>query len=126
MAIAGIGGCEIARDRGQEAIAPEFVLTYAENQPEDYPTTLGAYRFAQLVNERTGGKVEIQINAGGVLGEEQSTVAQMKFGGIDFARVSISSLSDVIPKLNVLQMPYLYTGRSICGVFWKALWGRIF
>lgn len=122
MAIAGIGGCEIARDRGQEAIAPEFVLTYAENQPEDYPTTLGAYRFAQLVNERTGGKVEIQINAGGVLGEEQSTVAQMKFGGIDFARVSISSLSDVIPKLNVLQMPYLYTGAEH---MWRVLEGPV-
>lgn len=60
---------------------PEFVLTYAENQPEDYPTTQGAYRFAALVYERTGGKVEIQVSAGGILGEEQSTIEQMHHGG---------------------------------------------
>ena len=28
--------------------APEFVLSYAENQTEDYPTTLGAKKFAEL------------------------------------------------------------------------------
>ena len=28
---------------------PEYVFSYAENQTEDYPTTLGAMRFAQLV-----------------------------------------------------------------------------
>ena len=28
-----------------------LVLTYAENQAEDYPTTQGAYKFAELVYE---------------------------------------------------------------------------
>ncbi len=101
---------------------PEFVLTYAENQPEDYPTTQGAYRFAALVYERTGGKVEIQVSAGGILGEEQSTIEQMQFGGIDFARVSLSSVSDFIPKMNVLQMPYLYTDAEH---MWQVLEGDI-
>ena len=54
------------REKAQ-ANVPEFVLTYAENQAEDYPTTQGAYKFAELVYERTGGKIEIQVNAGGVL-----------------------------------------------------------
>lgn len=120
--MAGLGGCMVLGSRRQKNVVPEFVLTYAENQPEDYPTTQGAYRFAQLVYERTEGKVEIQINAGGVLGEEQSTIAQMRFGGIDFARVSLSSLSDFTPKLNVLQMPYLYTGPEH---MWQILEGDV-
>ena len=33
---------------------PEYVFFYAENQTADYPTTLGALRFAELVEERTG------------------------------------------------------------------------
>ena len=32
--------------------APEFVLSYAENQTEDYPTTLGAKKFAELVERK--------------------------------------------------------------------------
>ena len=34
-------------------VEPEYVFSYAENQPEDYPTTLGAKYFAELVEERT-------------------------------------------------------------------------
>ena len=87
--------------------APKYVFTYAENQAEDYPTTQGAYRFAELVKERTGGRIEIQINADGILGDERAVVEQMQFGGVDFARVSLSTMGDAIPKLNVLQLPYL-------------------
>ena len=29
----------------------EYVFTYAENHPKDYPTTLGAFEFARLVEE---------------------------------------------------------------------------
>jgi tripartite ATP-independent transporter DctP family solute receptor len=119
---AEMGGCAGPGDGRKDFDVPEFVLTYAENQPEDYPTTQGAYRFAQLVYERTNGRVEIQVSAGGVLGEEQSTIEQMQFGGIDFARVSLSSLSDFIPKMNVLQMPYLYTDADH---MWQVLEGEI-
>ena len=89
---------------GEENV-PEFVLTYAENQAEDYPTTQGAYRFAELVKQRTGGKVEILINAEGILGDERTVIEQLQFGGVDFARVSLSPLSEFVPELNVLQLP---------------------
>ena len=39
----------------EQTVTPDFVLTYADNQPADYPTTQGAERFAALVKERTGG-----------------------------------------------------------------------
>ncbi|MBS5065219.1 MAG: TRAP transporter substrate-binding protein DctP, partial [Hungatella hathewayi] len=105
-----------------DGTAPEYVFTYAENQAEDYPTTQGAYRFAELVKERTGGRIEIQINADGILGDERNVVEQMQFGGVDFARVSLSTMGDAIPKLNVLQLPYLYTGADH---MWKVLEGEI-
>lgn len=106
---------------GKEA-APELVLTYAENQAEDYPTTKGAYKFAELVKERTGGRIEILVYAGGELGDEQAVVEQLKYGGIDFVRASLSSLSEFVPKLNVLQMPYLYKNSEH---MWKVLEGKI-
>lgn len=101
---------------------PEFVLTYAENQPEDYPTTQGAYRFAELVRERTNGRIEIQISPAGELGDEQAVVKQLQFGGIDFVRVSLSILADDFPALNVLQLPYLYRDAAH---MWKVLDGEI-
>lgn len=101
---------------------PEFVLTYAENQPEGYPTVLAAQRFAELVKERTEGMVIIQVKHSGEFGSESEVLDQMAFGGIDFARVSLAELSDEIPKLNVLQLPFLY---SDADHMWRILDGEI-
>lgn len=119
MLLLQTAGCGFGQN--SEKTIPEYVLTYAENQPEDYPTTKGAYYFADLVSERTGGKVEIRVRANGVLGDEQDIVAQIRFGGVDFSRVSLSSI-DGIPRLNVLQLPYLYTDAEH---MWRVLDGDI-
>ena len=119
---AALAACGGKKETAEENDAPEYVLTYAENQAEDYPTTKGAYRFAELVKERTGGKIVVQVNAGAVLGDEQSVVEQMQFGGIDFTRASLSSMGEFLPEINVLQMPYLYTGPDH---MWKVLDGKI-
>ncbi len=79
----------------------------------------GACRFAELVEEKTGGRIKILVKADGVLGDEKTVIEQIQFGGVDFARVSLSPLAEFVPRLNVLQMPYLYTGReNICGRSW--------
>lgn len=101
---------------------PEFVFSYAENQAEDYPTTLGAKRFAELVEERTDGRIRILVQAEGKMGTEMEVIQQMQYGGIDFARVSLSQLATYIPELNVLQMPYLYEDSAH---MWKVLDGDI-
>lgn len=107
---------------GAREDVPEFVLTYAENQPAGYPTVLGAQRFADLVRERTNGEVIIQVKCGGEYGTEAEVLEQMAFGGVDFARVSLAELSDEIPKLNVLQLPFLYEDADH---MWRILDGEI-
>ena len=121
MILGILGACGKAGKETKETV-PEYVFTYAENQAEDYPTTLGAYRFAQLVKERTGGRIEILVKANGELGDEQAVVEQLQYGGIDFVRASLSSLSEFVPKMNVLQMPYLYKNSEH---MWKVLDGEI-
>lgn len=124
--IAGIALVLVAgviwRYRSQHQKEPEFVLSYAENQTKDYPTTLGAQKFADLVEERSGGRIQILVLAEGELGAESDVIAQMQYGGVDFARVSLSQLAEYIPQLNVLQMPYLYENSAH---MWRVLDGTI-
>lgn len=101
---------------------PEFVLLYAENQTENYPTTLGGKKFADLVYERTDGRIKIQIKYGAELGSESSVINQMKYGGVAFARVSVSQLAERIPEMNVLLLPYLYDDSAH---MWRVLEGDI-
>ena len=70
LAGAGLLALQLAGCGGEAQVTPDFVLTYAENQPEDYPTTKGAQCFADLVRQRTGGKVIVQVKAGGEYGTE--------------------------------------------------------
>lgn len=105
-----------------QTTAPEYVFIYAENQATDYPSTQGAYKFAELVKERTNGRIEIHIEPDAILGDEKEIVEQLQFGGIDFTRVSISVMSDSIPILNVLCMPYLYNDSEHK---WAVLDGKI-
>ena len=120
-AVAALTLCGCRQQEPEEA-KPELILRYAENQPEDYPTTQAALVFAGVVADRTDGRVKVAVYSGGELGAEQSVIQQMQFGGIDFARVSLSQLAEYIPALSVLQLPYLYEDAS---QMWRVLDGSI-
>ena len=99
-----------------------MVLRYAENQPQDYPTTQAAYKFAEMVEEKTNGRIKIEVYYGAQLGDEKAVIEQLQFGAIDFTRVSLSPLAEFEKSLNVLQLPYLYTDAT---QMWKVLEGPI-
>ena len=108
------------KDKNTSDVIPEYVFTYADNQTVDYPTVKGAIYFAELVEKRTEGRIKIDINSDAALGDEGSVMEQMKFGGIDIARLSLTLLAEEEPKLNVLQLPYIYRDAEH---MWKVLDG---
>ncbi len=104
-----VGGLMFAAGQTEAASSAEpIVLRLAETHAADYPTTQGDYEFARLVEERTDGRIKIEVYPGSQLGEERAVIEQVQFGAIDFTRVSISPLAAFSPNLNALQMPYLY------------------
>ena len=94
--LAGLGfaALQLAGCAAKLQTTPDYVLTYADNQPAGYPTTQGAQYFADLVQQQTGGKVVIQVKANGEYGSEQQVWEQLAIGGVDFARVSLSVVTD--------------------------------
>lgn len=127
-AAGGLAGSWYAMHREEPVLfsgrktAPEFVFTYADNQPDDYPTTQGAVKFAELVFERTDGRIKINVFSGEKMGDENQIAEQLQYGGVDFARVSVMMLTDIRPKFNVLQLPYVYRDETH---MWKVLDGKI-
>ncbi len=101
--------CGCSQDENiKKAEIPEQVFIYAENQPSAHPASQGAYKFSELVEKRTNGRIQIQVEPNASLGNEDEIIEQLQFGGIDFTRASLASMSDFMPKLNVLYMPFLY------------------
>lgn len=99
-----------------------IVLRLAETHVEDYPTTQANYHFAELVSERSDGRIQIQVFAGAQLGEERAVIEQVQFGAIDLTRVSVSPLAAFSQSLDALQMPYLYRDEDH---MWQVLLGPI-
>lgn len=108
--------------RKKQTGVPEYVFSYAENQTEDYPTTMGGVYFAELVEEKTQGRIRIRVHAESEMGSEAEVIRQMRYGGIDFARISIAQISDYVPEMNVLYLPYLYKDTEH---MWRVLDGEI-
>ncbi|MDK2878413.1 MAG: hypothetical protein PWR06_1129 [Thermoanaerobacteraceae bacterium] len=113
-----------SQQQSQQESKPQeqMVLKLAENQPEDYPTTIGDKEFAKIVEEKTNGRIKIEVYAGGQLGDEKSVIEAVQMGGIDFARVNAQPLSDFAKPLRVLSLPYLFDNREH---LWKVLDGPI-
>lgn len=122
LAAAGLAAVVVWRIRDESERVPEYVFSYAENQAADYPTTQGANYFAELVEERTEGRIRILVMPEAELGAEKDVLKQLQYGGVDFARVSLSQLAELIPEMNVLEMPYLYEDSRH---MWKVLDGEI-
>jgi tripartite ATP-independent transporter DctP family solute receptor len=118
------GGSKEAAKPGSEAKPAEkqIVMRLAETHVADYPTTRGNMEFARLVNERTSGRIKIDVYHSSQLGEEKAVIEQVQFGAIDFTRVSISPLAAFSKQFDALQMPYLYRDADH---MWKVLNGPI-
>ncbi len=94
----------------------------AENQPPDYPTTIGDREFARLVNERTNGNIIIDVQPGGVLGDEKSVIEAVQMGGIAFARINAQPLSEFYKPLMAFSMPFIFRNADHQ---WKVLDGEV-
>lgn len=88
--------------------AQEITLRAADNQPEDYPTVVGLRAMADYLEENSDGRIQMEIFAGGQLGDERSTIEQAQLGVIDVVRTSTSPVGEFYPPMGVYSLPYIF------------------
>ncbi|MCR5289638.1 MAG: TRAP transporter substrate-binding protein [Treponema sp.] len=99
------------------------ILRFAESHAAGYPTALADQEFARLVEEKTDGRVKVEVRTGGSLSEVTvEAIEGLKTGDIAFSRISSSPLSTYVPKYRVLGLPYIYRSASH---MWAVLNGTI-
>jgi len=105
-ALAGCGGTKPSAT--PEATAAPIVFKLAETHPADYPTTMGDKKFAELVGERSKGRIKIEVYPNSQLGEEKAAIEQVQLGAIAFTRVSSSPLGEFNKAMGVFALPYIF------------------
>lgn len=98
---------ETASSTGEQE-KPSYTFRLADNQPENYPTVVGDKKFAELVEERTEGRIKIEVFPSAQLGDEKSVLEQVQLGAIEFTRINASPLAEFNKDFSVLGLPYVF------------------
>ena len=85
---------------------------FAHPHPESDSWQKAALRFAELVKERSKGVIEIQVFPNGVLGNDPTTINAVRGGSLDIALTGNPFFTGLAPKLNVLDLPFLFNDRK--------------
>ena len=88
--------------------APETTLKVALGDPEDSEMGVVGHAFKKYVEEKTGGKVEVQCFYGGSLGDESECFRNVQKGTLPLALGGIANLVPFEKKLGLLTLPYLF------------------
>ena len=88
--------------------APETTLKVAVGDPEDSEMGVVGHAFKKYVEEKTGGKVEVQCFYGGSLGDESECFRNVQKGTLPLALGGIANLVPFEKKLGLLTLPYLF------------------
>ena len=65
-------------------------------------------RFKEVVEARSGGRVEVQLFPSGQLGDETEMIQNVRAGNLDIAVVGIANTVPFVKKLGILTMPYIF------------------
>jgi tripartite ATP-independent transporter DctP family solute receptor len=91
--------------------AQEF--SFKANVPgnEEGIAYLGAKRFAEVVAEKSGGKIAVKVFHSSALGDQVSSIESMQAGTLDISTIE-TPITTVDPVLGATALPYVFTGRD--------------
>jgi tripartite ATP-independent transporter DctP family solute receptor len=94
------------------------VLKLAHVLPPAAPVHKGMVRFAELVAEKSGGTVEVQIFHSGTLGSETETLEQLQRGALAMIKSSTAAMEGFVPEMAIFSVPYVFRDEEH---FWNVL-----
>ncbi|UXH43345.1 DctP family TRAP transporter solute-binding subunit [Rossellomorea vietnamensis] len=105
-----VSGCS-NKAKGNERSA-EYVLRLGHLQTETHPYHKGALKFKELVEERSNGRIQIDIFPSSQLGNGRDQIEGAQIGSIHFHIGSVAPVTNFAPKFNLLNLPYLFESRE--------------
>jgi TRAP-type transport system periplasmic protein len=96
----GTGAAQTVNLKLGHAVAPE------------HPYHLGAVKFAELIGQRTANKVKIDVYPSTQLGNERDMVEGLQLGTIDLVVTSTGPLGGFVPRMFVVDLPFLFRDRD--------------
>jgi TRAP-type C4-dicarboxylate transport system substrate-binding protein len=94
------------------AHADEFKLKIASVAPPSTPWANLVQRIKKTFRKREPTGLKVKTYLGGALGGEKDLVQRCLTGGLGMIGVTSGALATVVPELNVLELPYMWTSEK--------------
>ncbi|MDO4332122.1 MAG: TRAP transporter substrate-binding protein [Eubacteriales bacterium] len=106
-----LSGCNqtTGAQTSEEATAENpMILTLAHGLSEVHTVHIAMLEFAQKVEERTDGRIKVQIFPNGQLGSENENMEQLMAGVISMTKVSAPGLATYNESYHAFGLPYIF------------------
>jgi len=90
----------------------QVVLKLGHAVAPEHPYHVGAMRYSDLVAQRTKNKVKIDVYPSTQLGNERDMVEGLQLGTIDLVVTSTGPLGGFVPRMFVVDLPFLFRDRE--------------
>lgn len=95
--------------RTTNVFAADVVIKLADVQAENDVETQFEYKFAELVNEKSDGRIEVQVYPAGQMGEMTDILTAVQSGSMQMTRTNPSWLADAgVSSMNLLALPFVF------------------
>lgn len=75
---------------------------------DGYPNTVAMDKFAELLAEKTGGEITLQMFHGGTLGSQPDAIEQVRLGGLEIGNFNLGPIGPIAPEANVVSLPFIF------------------
>ncbi len=106
LAGAALGLLALAAASG--TASAQTTLRSADIHPDGYPTVEAVKHFGKLLEEKTNGRLKVQVFHSAQLGQEKDTIEQTRFGVIDLNRINMAPFNNLIPETFVPALPFIF------------------
>lgn len=86
----------------------QIIIKFSDDLSKNHPFASGDYEFKRLVEEKSEGRIIVEIYPDSSLGDEKTATNKLIDGQIQMQRVNTSSLVNHYEDYKVLSLPYLY------------------
>ena len=94
------------------AAEAEFELIVGHQLETGTPFDEGLHEFAELVEEKTDGRVVASVHPNAEVGSELEMFEGLADGTVDGAIVAPGSIAEFVPETNILSLPFLVNSRE--------------
>ena len=86
----------------------ERTLRFGLSLAKDHPMGVGAQKFADLVGQKSGGKIKISIFPAAVLGSDPQNLSAVRGGTLDFTTMATGLLAGLNKEFMIFDFPFLF------------------